>query len=395
MTTSPFRYTVPLLSASLTESDALFAAECISKPDQYAGAADRLHHYVARTWQTPYVASFMGGRASLYAIVQALGLQPGDQVLVPAFTCQAVANAFSFHGIQLVFVDIELDTFGMDITAARNAVAPRGKALLLQHTFGLASRDTEALCALAKSQGLYVIEDCAHATGGTYQDRLLGTFGDIAFFSSERSKVVNSVHGGWVITSDPALGEALSRVHSATPEPDPAYVDAVLYTLCREWMKLPASQEAPLPGSLQALSQTGLSVVPQMQAAELGGLFTAQYHLRMPDRIAAIVLQQLRRLPSILARRRAGASRWLEWAAINGVAHGHAIDGSAPTWLRFPILVDAQTKRDTGTLSHTLGCEIGVWFTTPIHPQPFKLPDCPNGMRASQQCVNLPTWLPD
>ncbi len=389
-----FPYNVPLLSASLTEKDALLAARCITNTDHQREAVAGLHQHVAQAWRTPYVASFMGGRASLYAIVQALGLQPGDQVLVPAFTCQAVANAFSFHGIQLVFVDIELDTFGMDIAAARNAVAPRAKALLLQHTFGLVCRDTEALCALAQSKGLYVIEDCAHATGGAYQGELLGTFGDIAFFSSERSKIVNSVHGGWVMTRDPVLGEALSRVHAATPEPEQAYVDAVLYTLCQEWLKSPDARDVPVPEEFREILRPGLSVVPQMQAAELGGLFTAQYRLRMPDSIAAIVLQQLQQLPSILERRRAGAAYWLDWAAVNGIAHGQAVAGSEPAWLRFPILVDAQVKRDTAALSRKLGCDIGVWFTTPIHPQPLDLPDCPNGMRASRQCVNLPTWLP-
>lgn len=395
MNTSRFPYKVPLLSASLTQEDAQFSFYCIGQPDQCRGAAARLHDYIAQTWQTPFVASFMGGRASLYAIVQALGLQPGDQVLVPAFTCQAVANAFSFHGIQLVFADIELGTFGMDITAARNALTPRVKAVLLQHTFGLVCRDTEALCALAKSKGLYVIEDCAHATGGRYQNKLLGTLGDIAFFSSERSKIVNSVHGGWVITRDPVLGKALNRVYAATPEPEQAYVDALLYTLCQAWMKLPNAQQSLLQPALQQAAEKGLREVPQMQAAELGGLFTAQYHLRMPDRIAAIVLMQLKQLPAIVDRRREGAAYWLDWAAANGIAHGHAIEGSEPTWLRFPILVDEHTKRDTAALSQTLGCEIGVWFTTPIHPQPFDLPDCPNGMRASRQCVNLPTWLPN
>lgn len=390
-----FPYKVPLLSASLTEGDVLLAAKCIGQPGQQSGAIDQLHQYIAQTWKAPYVASFMGGRASLYAIVQALGLQPGDQVLVPAFTCQAVANAFSFHGIELVFVDIELDTYGMDSALARKAVTPRTKALLLQHTFGLVTRDTDALCALAKNQGLYVIEDCAHATGGTYHGKPLGTFGDIAFFSSERSKVVNSVHGGWVITSNPVLGAALTRVYLATPQPEQAYVDSLLYTLYQEWAKLPNTNKSPLLAGLQEIAQAGLPLAPQMQAAELSGLFTPQYHLRMPDAIAAIVLRQLQELPAILERRRAGAAHWLKWAAANGIAHGDVIAGSEPTWLRFPILVDADTKRDTTALSQALGCEIGVWFTTPMHPQPIELPDCPNGMRASQQCVNLPTWLPN
>ncbi|NYT35827.1 aminotransferase class I/II-fold pyridoxal phosphate-dependent enzyme [Allopusillimonas soli] len=391
-----FCYKIPLLNASLSQESATLAMNCINKQDHLKPSTDMLHRYVAEAWESPFVASFMGGRASLYAIVEVLGLQAGDQVLLPAFTCQAVANAFSFHGIEIIFVDIELETFGMDAAAARKAVTPRCKALLLQYTFGAVCRDTDALCALAREHGLAIIEDCAHATGGAYKTDKLGTLGDIAFFSSERSKMVNTIHGGWVITRDPRLGERLAAVHAAATEPDEAYVRALLRTLCQEWVSLQNLKGQPLPPEWRDMPAIPpSSKVPQMQPAELSGLFTPQYRWKMPACIAAILLQQLQSLPRLLERRRAGAAHWLEWAARSGVRHAAAIDGAEPTWLRFPILVDAETKRNPAAFSEKLGCEIGVWFTTPMHPQPLMLPDCPNGMYASAHCVNLPTWLPE
>ncbi|MGB3275720.1 MAG: aminotransferase class I/II-fold pyridoxal phosphate-dependent enzyme [Castellaniella sp.] len=394
MSLDRFPYRVPLLNASLVEDDAVRAATLMRDGDPARGVVDALHRHVADAWAMPYVACFMGGRSALFAIVRALGLQPGDQVLVPAFTCQAVTNAFSFQGVEVRFVDIELDTFGMDAAAARRAITPRTRAILLQYTFGLVCRDMDALCDLARQRGLRLIEDCAHATGGTYRGQLLGTFGDIAFFSSERSKIVNSIHGGWAMTRDPALGAALTAIHASAPEPDAGYVRALLGTMCLAYRQRPDVATSSLPPCLAELSVQTMAAVPQMQPAELSGLFTPQYGWRMPDAVATLLLPQLQRLDQMLARRRAGAHRWRVWAERHSVAHARVLPESEPAWLRFPILVDEQIKRCPGDLADQLGCEIGVWFTTPMHPQALTLPDCPQGMQASRCCVNLPTWLP-
>ncbi|MGX5658783.1 DegT/DnrJ/EryC1/StrS family aminotransferase [Castellaniella ginsengisoli] len=395
MSLDRFPYRVPLLNASLVEDDAVRAATLLQGGGQARGAVDALHRHVADAWAMPYVASFMGGRSALFAIVRALGLQPGDQVLVPAFTCQAVTNAFSFQGIEVRFIDIELDTFGMDAAAARQAITLRTRAILLQYTFGLVCRDMDALCDLARQRGLRLIEDCAHATGGTYRGQLLGTFGDIAFFSSERSKIVNSIHGGWAMTRDPDLGAALAGIHASSPVPDADHVRSLLGTMCLAYRQRPDVAAATLPACLADLPAERVAAVPQMQAAELSGLFTPQYGWRMPDAIAALLLPQLQRLDQILARRRAGARYWQRWAERHRVQHARVLPDSDPAWLRFPILVDEPIKRCPGDLADQLGCEIGVWFTTPMHPHALTLPDCPQGMQASRRCVNLPTWLPD
>lgn len=391
-----FPYPLPLLNNTLSAENAETAINCITHEAHPAGATDTLHDTIRRTWNVTHAASFMGGRAALYAIVQALGLQPGDQVLVPAFTCQCVTNAFSFNGVEIVFVDIELDTFGMAANTLKKAITPRSRALLLQYTFGLVCRDIEALCRIARENGLWIIEDCAHATGGKYRAQALGTLGDIAFFSSERSKIVNTIQGGWVMTGHPQLGEALMRVHAQTPPPPEAYTHNLLYTVYQCWQASPQAQQAPAAAwRTRAASLRGHEPVPQMQTAELSGLFTAQYRWRMPDSVSQLLLQQLRQLPFILEKRRAGAAYWRQWAEARGIACARDIDHAESTWLRFPILVDAAQKADTRALARELNCDIGVWFTTPMHPQPLDLPHCPNGMHASRHCVNLPTWLPD
>ena len=195
----PFRHRVPLLNMSLSQEEDECAANWLAKNDTKWTGKDniqRVHQQIAQSWQTPWVASFMGGRAALFAIIRTLGLKPGEQILVPAFTCQCVANAISYNGVEIQFVDIETDTYGMSAQALKKKLTRRTKAILIQYTFGLVCRDIDDLLSIAHQYGLWIIEDCAHATGGKWRDKLLGTLGDIAFFSSDRSKNLNTLPGG-------------------------------------------------------------------------------------------------------------------------------------------------------------------------------------------------------
>ncbi|MFB2831907.1 aminotransferase class I/II-fold pyridoxal phosphate-dependent enzyme, partial [Aeromonas jandaei] len=148
MRSLPFSRRVPLLNMSLSREEDACAARWLTCDDGSAQQTDhiqQLHQQISHLWQTPWVASFMGGRAALFAIIRVLGLKPGDQIVVPAFTCQCVANAISFNGIKIVFADIETDTYGMSVHALRKVLTSRTKAILLQYTFGLVCRDIDKL----------------------------------------------------------------------------------------------------------------------------------------------------------------------------------------------------------------------------------------------------------
>ncbi|EDS7589140.1 aminotransferase class I/II-fold pyridoxal phosphate-dependent enzyme [Salmonella enterica subsp. diarizonae] len=326
----------------------------------------------------------MGGRASLFAVIRTLGLKPGDQIVIPAFTCQCVANAISFNGIEVLFADIETDTYGLSARGLKNVLTQRTKAILIQYTFGLVCRDLEELLSIAHQNGLWVIEDCAHATGGTWRGRLLGTLGDIAFFSSERSKIVNTVHGGWVITANPLLGEKLNTVYLHSPAPDVHYTRRLLLTLRHAF--------AELKGRNPVLN---FEPVPQMQPAELSGLFTQQYSWKMSEPVAQLLILQLSKLEFILSRRNQGAAFWLEWTREQGLPQPAVRKDALNAWLRFPLLLTESKSSTINKLEKSLNVEAGVWFTTPIHPQPCNLPHCPEGTKASRYCINLPTWLWD
>lgn len=148
---------------------------------------------------------------ALHLSLAALGFGPGDEAIVPAFTWVATANVVEHLGGKVVFCDIDLDTFNLNLESLRSCITPKTKAILPVHLFGLAV-DMKPLMALAKEHGLWVIEDAACGFGSTYQGRHAGTFGDTGCFSFHPRKAITTGEGGMITTQSDALAEKLRRL---------------------------------------------------------------------------------------------------------------------------------------------------------------------------------------
>lgn len=148
------------------------------------------------------------GTVTLEAALSVFGIGPGDEVIVPALTWLATAMAAVFVGAKPVFVDIEPDTLCLDPVQVEAAITPRTKAIIPVHLYG-SMVDMDRILAIAKKHRLKVIEDCAHAHGGLWNGRGVGSIGDIGSFSFQQSKTVSSGEGGCVITNDHKLAERL------------------------------------------------------------------------------------------------------------------------------------------------------------------------------------------
>jgi perosamine synthetase len=136
---------------------------------------------------------------ALQIAVAALGVAPGDEVIVPAFTWVATANVVAERGATPVFVDIDLATYNLDVTQLEALVTDRTVGIVPVHLFGLAA-DLEAVFDLARRQGVWVIEDAACSLGGWYRGRHTGTFGDCGTFSFHPRKSITTGEGGMLTT---------------------------------------------------------------------------------------------------------------------------------------------------------------------------------------------------
>ena len=142
--------------------------------------------------------------SALHLSLVALGIGPGDEVIVPAFTWISTANVVEHCGAKPVFCDIDLETFNIDAKAAAAVVTDRTKAIIPVHLFGLCA-DMDAVAALAKTHGLAVVEDAACGFGARIGGRHAGTFGDTGCFSFHPRKAITTGEGGMVTCADEAL----------------------------------------------------------------------------------------------------------------------------------------------------------------------------------------------
>ena len=183
--------------------------------------------------QGPYVAEFErkflafsgAGHAvatsscttALHIAVAALGLKPGDEVIVPAFTWVATPNVVEYMGATPVFCDIDLATFNIDVEAAASLVTPRTVGILPVHLFGLCA-DMHPILDLARKHGLWVVEDAACGFNAWYHGRHAGCFGDAGCFSFHPRKAITTGEGGLITTSRDDLDTAARslRDHGAS-----------------------------------------------------------------------------------------------------------------------------------------------------------------------------------
>ena len=138
---------------------------------------------------------------SLYVILEVLGIGPGDEIILPAFTSVVVPNAMIYRGVKPVYVDIEAVTYNIDVSKIEEKITPKTKAIYAQHTFGIVF-SMEVIGGIAEKHGLYVIEDCAHALGASLNGRMAGTLGHVAYFSTDHSKVISTSSGSMITTDD-------------------------------------------------------------------------------------------------------------------------------------------------------------------------------------------------
>ncbi len=158
-----------------------------------------------------YALCVANGTVALLVAQQALGLKFGDEVIVPAYTWDGTAIAVLQAGCVPVFADVNPDTYCLDAKAVRAAITPRTRAIMPVH-LAMRFADMDALLAIAREHKLLVIEDCAHAHGGRFQERGAGAGGDAGCFSFQESKLMTSGEGGLVMTNRLDCHEALQSI---------------------------------------------------------------------------------------------------------------------------------------------------------------------------------------
>jgi dTDP-4-amino-4,6-dideoxygalactose transaminase len=162
--------------------------------------------------QARHAVAVTNGTAALEVAYTALGIGPGDEVIVPDFTFVATASAVLFAGAMPVMVDVDQGTFCMDPSRVEAAITPRTKAIAAVHMAGHPA-DLDALTEIARKHGLRLLEDSSHAHGSEWRGRRIGAIGDIGTFSFQASKLMTAGEGGIIITNNDDLDQLVRSIH--------------------------------------------------------------------------------------------------------------------------------------------------------------------------------------
>lgn len=199
---------IPVYQPSLYGNEKKYVNECldstwISSKGKFIGLfEENFKSYIGAN----YATSVCNGTVALHLGLVALGLGPGDEVIVPTLTYIASVNAISYVGATPVFVDSEMISWQLDPEAIKRKITKRTRAIMVVHLYGHPA-NMDKIMAIAQEYELFVIEDCAEAFGSRINNKHVGTFGDIATFSFFGNKTITTGEGGMVVTNDPTLYE--------------------------------------------------------------------------------------------------------------------------------------------------------------------------------------------
>jgi perosamine synthetase len=295
---------LPITAPQFDDAELAALGQCLqSKWVTQGPMTKRFEDLFAARHEVPHALATTSCTAALHLATVALGLGPGDEVVVPAFTWVTSAHCAEYVGARPVFADVDPRTFNLDPQALAAAVTPRTKAVVVVHLFGLAACLDEIL-EIARRHSLAVIEDAACAVGTTYRGKPVGGFGDLGCFSFHPRKVITTGEGGMVTSRRADLAEAVAclRNHGASGHPGPAGMAQKPYTM----------------GCFDRLG----------------------FNLRLSDIQAAVGVAQMAKLDRLLEERHRLAQRYTALLGdVSALAVPHVPDGCGHTYQSYVIRV--------------------------------------------------------
>jgi dTDP-4-amino-4,6-dideoxygalactose transaminase len=349
-----------------------------------------------------YAVSFNSGRSSLMAILASLESNPGDEVLLQAFTCNAASNPIIWAGLKPVYVDVDEDTFNIDVDDLKSKLAllqiqgrsPR--ALIVQHTFGLPAK-MEEIIKICQENDLILIEDCAHSLGAEYKGKKVGTFGKAAFFSFSRDKIISSVYGGMAAINDDILAEKIRKYREKIGYPSYFWIwQQLLHPVLMNWLILPTYG---LFGKYLLVIFQWLHILSKaVHWKEKRAMTPGYFPKRMPNALAILAKNQFKKLKRFSHHRQEIAEFYYKDLRESDFKLPIVFSGTKQSFLRFAIKHPKAHEIIRKAWDSNL--LIGDWYTTPIAPYDTRMDkiqyiagSCPIAEKVAKITLNLPTHI--
>ena len=335
------------------------------------------------------------GRVALYALLKAMGVQPGDEVILPAYTCVVVPNAIMYLGAKPVYVDISAESYTMDVALVEDAITDKTRVILCQNTYGL-SANLEALIDIAKRHGLYTIEDCAHGYGGSYNGQPNGLQCDAAFFSTQWNKPFSSGVGGFAVTQDKKLAAHLDMLEKEKVMPSWKDVSMLrLLFLVRRFLLNEVTYWS-LVELYRWLSKHNL-ILGSSNGVELVKPEIPENFFKGFSGVQAVEgMRTSQHLSDRLLERKENARAYSRFLSQHRKSYVSDTWFDNHSFLKYPLLV--RNRKKFLEKAKDAKVHLGEWFNSPLHPiqgdlSPwmFDRDQFPVAGQKAEQMINLPT----
>ena len=423
---NPFRPISISFSPNTEPDDIKLAWRILFQPWRWqkGGEIQKLEEKFKEYLQVKYAFSFNSGRSSLLAILKSLDISKQEEVLLQAFTCNAAVNPILWQKLNPVFVDIDeslnLDPKDLERKIAHSTSsgqASKIKAVIIQHTFGYPAK-IEEIKNICQKYNLFLIEDCAHSLGAEYKSKKgglpaeasakAGTFGDAAFFSFGRDKIISSVFGGMVVTNNDKLAQKIKEFRKKIDYPSNSWIfQQLLHPISFAWC-LPIYSCLNIGKGILYLKQKFKILSPSVYQEEKEGKKPFYFPQKMPNALAALALNQFKKFERFNRHRKEIAkiyNREFSWMKVRICAN----KDTEPIYMRYPIFVkNVYPVRNQGFLNgakeirqklkkENIFVDDG-WHTLPVVPPDTDLQKmnyirgkCPRAEGVAQTILNLPT----
>ncbi len=334
------------------------------------------------------------GRIALYALLKAMKIEKGDEVILPGYTCVVVPNAIKYLGAKPIYIDVEKTTMNPSIDHFFRAITPKTKAIITQNTFGL-STQVDEIAEMAKEKNIYSIEDCTHGFGGTFKGKPNGSYCDAAFFSTQWNKPFSTGIGGFATVNNVELLPELKKVNQSLVQPtikDSMILSALLFA--RDNVLSP-SNYWQLRSIYRWLSKNNL-VIGSSEGKELNSVEIPKDYFKIMGNVQYKKgVKNISGIYQLLEKRKKNAELYTEFLSKEKKYHVEKELHKNHSFLKYPILVKERGVFENRAINAKI--DLGDWFCTPLYPveKNFKLwdlnlSDIPVANILSKQIVNLP-----
>ena len=341
--------------------------------------------------------AFWKGRVALYAILRAMGIGEGDEVLLPGYTCVMDVNPPKYLGAKPTYADVDPVTYNARPEEIQSKITPRTKVIVAQHTYGYPC-EMDAIMDIAAHHGIPVVEDCCLALGSKYRGKVVGTFGLAAYWSFQWNKPFTTGIGGMATTSDRDLAdkiEALCRESLLQPPTRAALMLAIQRIVYRLFA---FPRTTALAASIfRWLTKKGV-VVGSSTTCELVPTMADDFFMAMSASQARVGLRKLNQFAKNRGHRQQMRDVYDDLLHQAGWQIPDVPKYMDPVLVRYPVRVADKQRAIAEAPGRFV--ELGTWFECPLHPieTPLHLYDyhegmCPVAEKASREVVNLPLHM--